>query len=91
VFGNPANLGTSRCSTNDKRLATAALFVWLGTITAGRLMAYHGVANVERQASIAVFLATVVLLFVGYAGIRLLSSNEPLRADAQLHPLVKGR
>ncbi|MSO82439.1 MAG: hypothetical protein EXQ53_03970 [Acidobacteria bacterium] len=77
VFGNPANLGTTPVPTKDKVLAATALFFWLVTITAGRLMAYHDIANVERQSSIAVLVVTVVLLLARYAVARRFGSSEP--------------
>jgi hypothetical protein len=54
VIGNPAVLDTRPVPTPDKVLAGTALFVWLATITAGRLMAYHGIAGVEWAAAFAV-------------------------------------
>ena len=77
VFGNPANLGTTPVPTKDKVLAATALLVWLVTITAGRLMAYHGIANVERQSSLAVLAVTSVLLLAGYAVSLRSGSSEP--------------
>lgn len=47
----------------------AALAVWLVTITAGRLLAYFQIDDVEPQTAIATLVTTVVLL-LGYLGIR---------------------
>jgi hypothetical protein len=72
VFGKPANLGTRAVPGHGRILAGASLLIWVGTITAGRLMAYHDIANVERQTSVAALVATVVLLVGGYAAAHLL-------------------
>ena len=77
VFGNPASLDTSPVPTKDKILAGTGLFVWLVTITAGRMMAYHGITGVERDSSLAVLVVTVVMLLAGYAVARRLGSSEP--------------
>lgn len=86
VFGNPVSLATGLVPMNGKILAGALLFIWVVTITAGRLMAYHGIANVERQASLAVFIVTVAIVLARYAatrllGTRLLDSSKPSQAD----------
>ena len=81
VFGNPACLGTKPVPTNGKILAGTLLFIWWGTILAGRLMAYHDIADVERATSFAVLTATVVLLFAGFIGFRLWAWSKPLRQD----------
>ena len=86
VFDRASRLDDEPVRKNDKILAGAALFVWLLTITAGRLMAYHGIRDVERQASIAVFVAIVVMLLVGYAVIRVGSSEA-----SDKNGLVTGR
>ena len=62
---------------NGKILAGALLFIWFGTITAGRLMAYHGIANVEKQTSIALLVVAGVMLLARYAGARLLGLSQP--------------
>ena len=59
-----------------KILAGTLLFIWLGTITAGRLMAYHGIANVERQASVAVIVVAGLIL-LGYAAAGLVGWTKP--------------
>ena len=71
VFGNPACRGTEPVPTNGKVLAGALLVIWAVVITAGRLMAYHGVANVERQTTVAMLILVPVLLGLGWAGLRL--------------------
>lgn len=74
VFDNPATLDTRAVPTNYKILAGTGLVLWLVTITAGRLMAYHGITGVEFKSSVAVLLGTVVML-AGYAVARLRSSE----------------
>jgi hypothetical protein len=76
VFGNPASLDSSAVPTKGKILAGAGLFVWLVTITAGRLMAYHGITGVERDSALAVLVVTAVMLLAGYAVARGLGSSE---------------
>ena len=49
VFGDPKCLGTAPVPQKGKILAGLLLFTWLGTITAGRLMAYHMAPSVERD------------------------------------------
>lgn len=77
VFGNPVSLVTESVPMNGKILAGTLLFVWVGTITAGRLMAYHGVAGVELQTALAVIILTGVLLLAGRVAVRLLGSSQP--------------
>lgn len=86
VFGNPANLGTRPVSANGRNSAATLLFIWLVTITAGRLMAYHGIDKIEWQAPIAVAIVAGVLL-AGYVAVHRLgwvepSRSEPSRADS---------
>ena len=81
VFGNPAMLDRRPVPRNGKILAGTLLFLWWGTILAGRLMAYHGIANVEREASFAVITVTVVLL-AAFAGVRLLGRVRSARQDS---------
>jgi hypothetical protein len=91
VFGDAANLGTRPVPAKGKAMAAVAIVVWLVTITAGRLMAYHNIAGVERQSSLAVLIASIVLLLAGYAVIRGEGSSEPAHADTWFYRLVKGR
>ena len=56
--------------TGAKILAGALLFIWIGTITAGRLMAYHDVGAVERDTVIAVFIVTAAMVLAYYATTR---------------------
>jgi len=81
VFGDPACLGTKPVPMNGKILASTLLFIWWGTILAGRLMAYHEVANVERATSFAVLTATVVMLLAGFVAFRLWAWSKQLRQD----------
>jgi hypothetical protein len=70
------------------------LFIWWGTILAGRLMAYHDIANVERQTIFAVLTATIVMLFAGFVGFRLWILGKPLWQQVGQHAAVsevKGR
>lgn len=79
VFGTPVSLGTRAVPMNSKILAGTLLFSWWVTITAGRLMAYHGLAGIELRASFAVLIVTVVMLLAGFIAARLLRSRKPLR------------
>jgi len=65
----------------DKALAGTALFVWLVTITAGRLMAYHGIAAVEWPSALAVLVVTTVMLLVGLTVARAARGTSPSRVD----------
>ena len=78
VFGNPACLGTKPVPLNGRILSGALLFIWWGTILAGRLMAYHDIPNVERETSFVVLTATAVMLFVGFVGFRFWVRSRPL-------------
>jgi len=62
-------------------LAGALLFIWVGTITAGRLMAYHGIAGVEWGTSLAMLVVTGVMLLAGYAVVPLLGWSKPSQVD----------
>jgi len=84
VFGNPVNLGTRPVPMNGRILAGASLLIWVGTITAGRLMAYHDIAGVERQTSLAMFVATVVMLLGGYAVTRPSGWRKPSGTPSQV-------
>jgi hypothetical protein len=65
-----------------RALGGGLLLIWLGAITAGRLMAYHGIANVEREVAIAMTLLIAVLGGIGYAINRALRSHKPAYAGA---------
>jgi hypothetical protein len=75
VFGNPAYLGTAPLPAASKRLAFRLFFIWWFTILAGRLMAYHEIANVEFETTIAVSTLTLALLALGFVGVRLWSAT----------------
>ena len=81
VFGNPVCLGTRPVPMNGKILAGALLFIWVGTITAGRLMAYHGVTDVEWETSLAMLVVTGVMLLAGYAAAPFLGRSKPSQVD----------
>jgi hypothetical protein len=82
VFGHPAVLDTRPVPTRDKILAGTSLFVWLATITAGRLMAYHGIAGVEWATAFAVLVVTVMLVLAGFAAARILGVNAGSDLDS---------
>jgi dipeptide/tripeptide permease len=84
VFGNPAVLDTRPVPTRDKILAGTSLFVWLATITAGRLMAYHGIAGVEWATAFAVLVVTVMLVLAGFAADRILGMSSPSHVNASV-------
>ncbi len=79
VFGNPASLDTRPVPMNGKVLAGTSLFIWVVTITAGRLMAYHDVVGTERQTSLAMVIATVVMLLAGFLAFRLWGWSKQLQ------------
>jgi hypothetical protein len=79
VFRDPACAGTDPVPASGRRLAGALLAIWLGVITAGRLMAYHGIANVERQVSIAILVVVCGMLLGGWFAYRLRDPNPPPR------------
>ena len=81
VFGNPVCLDTRPVPMKGKILAGTLLFIWVGTITAGRLMAYHGISHVEEQALLAVLVVAGVMLLAGYAAARLLGWSQPSQVD----------
>ena len=81
VFGNLAALDREPVPKSGRILAGTLLCLWWGAILAGRLMAYHDVANVEREASVAVFTVTVVLL-AGFAAVRRLGRIGSARRDS---------
>ena len=89
VFGNPAVLDTRPVPTADKVLAGTALFVWLATITAGRLMAYHGIAGVEWAAAFAVSVVAVTLVLAGFAAARILGGSRPSHMDVHDLPVTE--
>lgn len=70
VFGNPSYQGTSPVGVPGKRLAVVLLLLWIGILTAGRLMAYRGIANVEWQVSIAMAVVVPVMFFGGWLAYR---------------------
>ena len=89
VFGNPALLGTTPAPLPDRILAGTALFVWLATITAGRLMAYHGIAGVEWASAFAVSVVTIVLACAGFVAARLYGANRPSSIDVHTLPVAE--
>jgi hypothetical protein len=70
VFAGPAHLGSQAVGAKGRMLAGALLLTWVGTITAGRLMAYHGIAGVERDTVIAVVAVTAAIVLAWYAATR---------------------
>ena len=83
VFGDPACLDTRPVPMNGKRLAGTLLFIWWGTILAGRLMAYHDVANVERETTLAMLIATGAMLLAGFIAFRLWGRSKGVREDVK--------
>ena len=84
VFGDPMCQGTRPVPANGKTLARALLFIWLGTVTAGRLMAYHGVGSIEWQAPIAVLVVTGVIVFGVYTVPSLFGGGQPAEARSRV-------
>jgi len=89
VFGNRAIHDTRVVAPADKVLAGTALFVWLATITAGRLMAYHGIAGVEWSAAFAVSVVAVTLVLAGFAAARILGGSSPSPLDVHDLPVTE--
>jgi hypothetical protein len=73
AFGTPAFRGTTPVTGPARTLAAVLLGSWLCAITAGRLMAYHGIANVELQTVMAMTIIALLALATGYAGSRTLA------------------
>jgi len=67
-----------------RALAGGLLFIWLGAITAGRLMAYHGIANVERQVTIAMALLVTVVAGTAFV-VNRITRNERAAYPAATH------
>jgi hypothetical protein len=79
VFGNPACRGTEPVPTTGKILAASLLFIWIGVVTSGRLMAYHRVANVEWEVSVAMAIVLPTLLLVAWVAFRLVGQRAQLK------------
>ena len=78
TFGPGSNRGAGDASPSAKLTAMALLFSWWGAIVAGRLLAYHDIANVERQSSIAIVIASALMLAAGVvAGRALVWTADP--------------
>ena len=78
AFEHPDSAGPE--SARAKMSAGALLFSWWGAIVAGRLLAYHGIADVEWQSSIAIVSASAVMLLGGTLAGRVLGwggNDEP--------------
>jgi hypothetical protein len=69
VFGASA-YHSALVDAKGRTLARALLLTWLGTITAGRLMAYHGIAGVEWETVIAVVIVSAAIVLVLYIATR---------------------
>jgi hypothetical protein len=76
VFSSAGPLDEPVVTPKARALAGALLFIWLGAITAGRLMAYRGIANVEREVTIAMTILVAVLVGAGYAVHRLFGGAD---------------
>jgi hypothetical protein len=87
VFVDPVRVEIRRGAANPKMLAGGLLFIWLGTITAGRLMAYHDVGSVERQVVLAVLIVTSVMALAWYAASRLKGQSLELVDDTREAPV----
>lgn len=81
VFGNRATADEAEQPGNARMLAGALLVFWWGAILAGRLLAYHGIANVERTASLTVLVISAAMLLVAYAWSRFRGTSESLEAN----------
>jgi hypothetical protein len=80
VFGKRApNEAVSR---NAKGLARALLLSWWVAILAGRLLAYHDIANVERTTIVAVTAVSAFLLLTIYAAGRRRRKTKAVAADS---------
>jgi hypothetical protein len=67
VFDNRATIERLPQPPNARMLAGALLFFWWGAILAGRLLAYHGIGNIEVTAPFAVLIVSVAMLLAAYA------------------------
>lgn len=86
LFGRRASANEPVVTPKARRLAAGMLLIWLSAITAGRLMAYHGIANVERQVTLAMVILVAVLLAVAYAVVRVRVSTRRARRE----PVAQG-
>jgi len=87
VFDNPGLVVEPQLSRSDRMLAAAAMSVWLVTVTAGRLMAYHGIAGVEWTSALAVLVVSVLLVSAGGLTIHLLGDRQSSAADVHHFPV----
>ena len=74
--------GQTVVTAKARALAGGLLFIWLGAITAGRLMAYHGIADVEREVTIAMTLLVAAAAGIWIAVRRLRGTPKPLYSAA---------
>jgi hypothetical protein len=74
--GTPVSADARFAPTNGRVAAGTLLFSWWVTITAGRLMAYHDIENVEWEASLAIALVSAALL-AGFLAVRSLHARKP--------------
>jgi hypothetical protein len=81
VFVDGMRVDAGSVGRSGRILAGALLFIWLATITAGRLMAYHDVGNVERDTVIAVFIVTAAMVLAWYAATRRWGRSLELGAE----------
>lgn len=81
VFVDGIRVDAGSVGRSGRILAGALLFIWLATITAGRLMAYHDVGNVERDTVIAVFIVTAAMVLAWYAATRRWGRSLELGAE----------
>jgi len=87
VFGDPAKPLDQRLPLADRVLAASAMFVWLVTVTAGRLMAYHGIAGVEWASALAVFVVSLLLVSAGALAVQLLPFRRSVRVAVRHLPV----
>jgi hypothetical protein len=81
VFRDRATIDARPQPLNARVLAGALIFFWWGAILAGRLLAYHGIANVERTASFTVTVVSAAMLLIAYTWSRLSGTSVSAQAD----------
>lgn len=88
VFPGPAAGRPGSVGATERNLAGALLCIWVATITAGRLMAYHEIAGVERDTVIGVLILTAAMALTWYVATRRHGRSFELGAAHTSRPRV---
>lgn len=71
VFDDPRYADTTPVAGSGRTTAAALLFVWVVTITAGRLLAYKGIPAIEWNATFGMVIVVAATLLLGFIWARL--------------------